>query len=108
MNVKTCFLLLTFVLIALWQGSTSIHRYASPTGAIEKGGRVQVMGRLMASAEGYAVVGEKGDRIMLDTTAKELRLDPGNQVVAVGVVRQGQLVVERLLYKCPSKYEGGQ
>ena len=108
-NLRAYLLVAVFLAIAIWQGGTSIQRYATPADALTRGGRVQVMGTLAVSNEGCYVVGGAGDLVMLDiSTVKNLRLDHGQPVVAVGRVREGAILVERLLYKCPSKYEQGE
>lgn len=107
-NLKAYILVAVFISIAIWQGGSSIQRYATPTDALARGGRVQVMGTLTESSEGHYVVGGDGDKVRLDiSTVKNLRLDPGQHVVAIGMVQEGAIFVERLLYKCPSKYERG-
>lgn len=108
-SLKAYLLAAVFIAIAIWQGGSSIQRYATPADALARGGRVQVMGTLAELNEGYYVVGESGDKINLNKSiGKNLRFDPGQQVVAIGVVRDSALLVERLLYKCPSKYERGE
>ncbi|MDP3488286.1 MAG: cytochrome c maturation protein CcmE [Bacillota bacterium] len=107
-NLKAYLLVAVFIAIAIWQGGSSIQRYATPADALARGGRVQVMGTLAESSEGHYVVGEAGDKVKLDNSSvKNLRLDPGQQVVAIGTVQDSAIFVERLLYKCPSKYEKG-
>jgi len=108
-NLRVYLLVSIFVAIAIWQGGSSIQRYATPADALARSGRVQVMGTLTLSAEGYYVVEGAGVVVKLDiSNAKNLRLDPGQQVVAIGMVRDSAILVDRLLYKCPSKYEQGE
>lgn len=104
-NLKAYLLVIVFLAIAVWQGGTGLARYATPSEAIARGGRVQVMGTLVATEEGYYVRGECGGTVSLDILGgRNIRLDPGQQVVAIGQVKGRGVAVDRLLYKCPSKY----
>jgi len=108
-DLKTYILIAVFAGIAIWQGGASFSRYSTPADALARGGRVQILGTLWDDGKEFAIRGKLGDEILLDIkTGFALRLESGKEVVAVGVVQEGRLRVERLLYKCPSKYEKGE
>lgn len=95
------------LVLALWQGQLVWHRYVSPEEALAMRGSVQVMGTLaVVGEEKIMLVGADGTSIELSLPERDrLRAESGLQVVAIGRVTEGRLLVNRLLYKCPGKYE---
>jgi cytochrome c-type biogenesis protein CcmE len=111
-----------FALVFIALGVTAFQKTLTPYLSFDEArkarGAVQVMGSLDKTSDRY------------DTTRQELRFDlldpaghrmpvtyrgikPGNfkdaiSIVAIGPYRDGRLEAEKLLVKCPSKYQGAE
>lgn len=109
-----------FALVFIALGVTAFQKTLTPYLSFDEArkarGAVQVMGSLDKTSDRY------------DTTRQELRFDlldangnrmpvtyrgikPGNfkdaiSIVAIGPYRDGRIEAEKLLVKCPSKYQG--
>jgi cytochrome c-type biogenesis protein CcmE len=77
---------------------------------------VQVAGKLVQGSDHYDEATQSLDFVITDEHGDTLPVSykgikPGNfneaiQVVAIGRVKDGKLLAEKLLVKCPSKYQG--
>jgi cytochrome c-type biogenesis protein CcmE len=111
-----------FALVFIALGVTAFQKTLTPYLSFDEArkarGAVQVMGSLDKTSDRY------------DTTRQELRFDlldpnghrmpvtyrgikPGNfkdaiSIVAIGPYRDGRIEAEKLLVKCPSKYQGAE
>jgi cytochrome c-type biogenesis protein CcmE len=111
-----------FALVFVGLGVTAFQKTLTPYVSFEEArrakGAVQVMGSLDKTSDQY------------DTARQELRFDlvdanghrmpvsyrgirPGNfkdavSIVAIGPYRDGRIEAEKLLVKCPSKYQGAE
>jgi cytochrome c-type biogenesis protein CcmE len=111
-----------FALVFIGLGVTAFQKTLTPYLSFDEArrarGAVQVMGSLDKASDRY------------DTTRQELRFDlldpnghrmpvsyrgikPGNfkdaiSIVAIGPYRDGRIEAEKLLVKCPSKYQGAE
>ncbi len=109
-------LIIAFVAFGAGAFKSSLTPYVSFEVARSSGNAVQVAGRLLANstrfdeergALAFTLVSEAGDT--LTVTYKGMK--PGNfeeatQIVAIGRFNGTALEAERLLVKCPSKYQG--
>ena len=111
-------LALAFITLGVTAFQKTLTPYLTFDEARKARGVVQVMGSLDKTSDRY------------DTTRQELRFDlldpdghrmpvayrgikPGNfkdaiSIVAIGPYRDGRLEAEKLLVKCPSKYQGAE
>ena len=111
-------LAVAFVLLGVTSFTKTLTPYLSFDEARKAKGAVQVMGSLDKASDQY------------DTARQELRFDlidpignrmpvtyrgikPGNfkdaiSIVAIGPYRNGRIEAEKLLVKCPSKYQGAE
>jgi cytochrome c-type biogenesis protein CcmE len=111
-----------FALVFITLGVTAFQKTLTPYLSFDEArkakGAVQIMGSLDKTSDRY------------DTTRQELRFDlldpsghrmpvtyrgikPGNfkdaiSIVAIGPYRDGRIEAEKLLVKCPSKYQGAE
>ena len=94
----------------------SLTPYVSFDQALASSTAVQVAGRLEEGSDRFDEANESLSFTLLDDEGRRLPvryrgLKPGNfheatQVVAIGRVYDGVLDAEKLLVKCPSKYQG--
>lgn len=111
-------LALVFITLGVTAFQKTLTPYLSFDEARKAKGAVQIMGSLDKTSDRY------------DTTRQELRFDlldpnghrmpvtyrgikPGNfkdaiSIVAIGPYRDGRIEAEKLLVKCPSKYQGAE
>lgn len=102
----TCLQGVVFLALAIWQGSSSLHRYVTPAEALRGNGMVQVVGTVIVSDTGAYLLGDDGIKLPLAFSQNgNVRLESGKHAVALGMATNGTLKVDRILYKCPSKYE---
>ncbi len=81
-------------------------------------GVVQVMGSLDKQSDRYDTSRQELSFQILDASGRRMPvvyrgIQPGNfkdaiSIVAIGRFRQGRIEAERLLVKCPSKYQGAE
>jgi len=111
-------LALGFVSLALTAFQTTLTPYVSFDEARRARGAVQVMGSLDKESDRYDTARQelsfdlrdgKGGRIPVAYRG----VKPGNfrdaiSIVAIGPFRGGRIEAEKLLVKCPSKYQGAE
>ena len=109
-------LVLAFLGYAGWSFVDAVTPYVSVAAAREASGSVQVKGLLDAGAEAPHTEGEyfvftiqdedTGDRLLVRYHGtKPDQFDEAHHIVAVGQFRDGAFQSDKLLIKCPSKYE---
>ena len=104
-----------FVLYAGWAFADSITPYVDIAEARTARGSVQVKGLLDPEASAPAQVGKEFVFGLVDEAGEKLEVhyhgtEPdqfrsAHHIVAVGSYKDGAFEAERLLIKCPSKYE---
>lgn len=108
--------LLGFVGYAAWSFSDSLTPYVSVEEARSAKGTVQVKGVLSPRASAPHMEGESFVFTLMDEESHEELLvryagekpdqfDEAHHIVAIGKYAEGELAAEKLLIKCPSKYE---
>lgn len=81
-------------------------------------GSVQVMGALDKQSDRYDTGRQELSFVLLDPAGRRMPvayrgIQPGNfkdaiSIVAIGPYRDGRIQAEKLLVKCPSKYQGAE
>jgi len=108
--------ILGFVAYGAGAFKSNLTPYVSFAQARSSGEPVQVAGKLVQGSDRYdettqvlyfALEDDHGEKLLIAYKG----LKPGNfheatQVVAIGRYQAGQLEAEKLLVKCPSKYQG--
>lgn len=107
--------ILGFVVYGAWAFRASMTPYVSFDQALASSSAVQVAGRLKPGSHLMDETTGRLSFVLLDEDGRRLEVHywgriPGNfhdadQLVAIGRVNDGVLEAERLLAKCPSKYE---
>jgi cytochrome c-type biogenesis protein CcmE len=107
-----------FVLFGVTAFQKTLTPYLSFDEARKAHGPVQVMGGLDKQSDRYDTVRQQLSFEILDASGGRMPvvyqgIKPGNfkdaiSVVAIGPYRNGRIEAERLLVKCPSKYQGAE
>jgi len=111
---------LVLVIAALAFGAFSLKKSLTPYvgfAQAQKGGTVQIIGKVMAGTDYYdaqanqftfILTDEEGHRQMkvLYAGVKPGNFDQATEVVAIGEYREAVFQADQLLVKCPSKYQG--
>ncbi|HEY1434033.1 MAG TPA: cytochrome c maturation protein CcmE [Thermoanaerobaculia bacterium] len=111
-------LTLAFVGFGLTAFQKTLTPYLSFDEARKARGVVQVMGALDKQSDRYDMKSEELSFDLLDPNGRRLAVvyrgvRPGNfkdaiSIVAIGRYSQGRIEAEKLLVKCPSKYQGAE
>jgi cytochrome c-type biogenesis protein CcmE len=111
-------LTLAFVGFGLTAFQKTLTPYLSFDEATKSKGVVQVMGALDKTSDRYDTGKEELSFDLLDPQGKRMPvmyrgIRPGNfkdaiSIVAIGRYREGRIEAEKLLVKCPSKYQGAE
>jgi len=110
-------LVLGFLALGLTTFSRSMTPYVSFAEAKSAGRTVQVMGALDKGSSAYDIATKTLSFRLLDPNTKEILpvtytdVKPANfeeavSIVAIGRYQGGTFAAEKLLVKCPSKYQG--
>src|SRR3990172_3150658 len=111
---------LVVVIAALAFGAFSLKKSLTPYvgfAQAQKGGTVQIIGKVMAGTDYYdarankftfTLTDEEGHIQMkvLYAGVKPGNFDQATEVVAIGEYREAVFQADQLLVKCPSKYQG--
>lgn len=112
-------LLLAFVGYAVWIFSDSVTPYVGIAEARESKSNVQVKGLLDRNAPPPHMDGEEFVFVLQDEETLETmpvryhgmkpdQFDQAHHIVAIGKYRDDSFYAEKLLIKCPSKYESAK
>ena len=111
-------LALGFVALGLTAFKSTLTPYLSFEDARRSEGVVQVMGGLDKESVRYDAEGGRLIFSLIDETGGKMSVAyrgtrPGNfqdaiSIVAIGRYSEGQIEAEKLLVKCPSKYQGAE
>jgi len=109
---------LGFVVLGLTAFQKTLTPYLSFDEARKAKGTVQVMGALDKESDRYDTASQELSFDLLDPKGGRLRVayrgtKPGNfkdavSIVAIGRYTDGRIEAEKLLVKCPSKYQGAE
>ncbi len=107
-----------FVLLGVTAFQKTLTPYLSFDEARRARGTVQVMGSLDKQSDRYDTATQELSFDILDVSGHRMPvvyrgIKPGNfkdaiSVVAIGRYQKGRIDAERLLVKCPSKYQGAE
>ncbi|HEY6147305.1 MAG TPA: cytochrome c maturation protein CcmE [Thermoanaerobaculia bacterium] len=107
-----------FVLLGLTAFQKTLTPYLSFEEARKARGTVQVMGSLDKASDHYDTAKQELSFTILDPQGGKMPvvyrgIQPGNfkdavSIVAIGPYRDGRVEAEKLLVKCPSKYQGAE
>ncbi len=107
-----------FVLLGVTSFQKTLTPYLSFEEARKARGIVQVMGSLDKTSDRYdtaaqrlsfALVDERGGRMpVIYGGTRPANFKDAISIVAIGRYRDGQIEAEKLLVKCPSKYQGAE
>ncbi|MDW8103817.1 MAG: cytochrome c maturation protein CcmE [Armatimonadota bacterium] len=96
----------------------SLVPYVSVAQARESTRKVQVKGQLVQGTVRidhtrmqtlFVIEDEKGDRLpVVHPKIAQGNIEEATEVVAIGQMQGDAFVAEKILYKCPSKYQGKQ
>ena len=108
--------IVVFVAFGAGAFKSNLTPYVSFEKARAANGAVQVAGKLVEHSDNFDEASSRLMFTLADDHGQQLRvaykgMKPGNfneatQVVAIGRYRDGVLEAEKLLVKCPSKYQG--
>ncbi|HEY3204242.1 MAG TPA: cytochrome c maturation protein CcmE [Thermoanaerobaculia bacterium] len=111
-------LTLAFVGFGLTAFQKTLTPYLTFDEAKKARGVVQVMGSLDKTSDRYDTAREELSFDLLDASGRRMPvvyrgIRPGNfkdaiSIVAIGRYREGRIQAEKLLVKCPSKYQGAE
>ena len=111
-------LTLAFVGFGLTAFQKTLTPYVNFDEARKSRGVVQVMGALDKTSDRYDTVNQELSFNLLDEHGRSMPvayrgIRPGNfkdaiSIVAIGRYREGRIEAEKLLVKCPSKYQGAE
>jgi cytochrome c-type biogenesis protein CcmE len=111
-------LALVFVALGVTAFQKTLTPYLSFDEARKTRGVVQVMGSLDKTSDRYNTAKQELSFDLLDTGGRRMPvvyrgIRPGNfkdaiSIVAIGRYREGRIDAEKLLVKCPSKYQGAE
>ena len=107
-----------FAAFGLTAFQKTLTPYLSFDEARKARGAVQVMGSLDKTSDRYDTTREELSFDLVDAAGRHMPvryrgIRPGNfrdaiSIVAIGRYREGRLDAEKLLVKCPSKYQGAE
>lgn len=111
-----------FALVFITLGVTAFQKTLTPYVSFDEArksrGVVQVMGSLDKESDRYDTAREELRFDLLDPAGNRMPvayrgIKPGNfkdaiSIVAIGSYREGRIEAEKLLVKCPSKYQGAE
>lgn len=110
--------ILAFVVFSAFSFQDSLTPYVNFTQAKSIAGNVQVRGVLATDQVTTAEGGKLVQFILRDETGVEALvsyrgikpdgMEDATSIVAIGKYRDGQFAAEKLLVKCPSKYQSAQ
>lgn len=96
----------------------TIVPYVSVAQARQSNGKVQVKGKLvqgslemdaMQRETRFIIEDAKGDRLpVIHPKLAQGNVEQATEIVAIGQMQGNVFVAEKILYKCPSKYQGKQ
>ncbi len=96
----------------------TIVPYVSVAQARQSNSKVQVKGQLVPGSvqisharmeTRFMIQDDKGDRLpVLHPKLAQGNIEEATEVVAIGQMQGDTFVAEKILYKCPSKYQGKQ
>jgi len=111
-------LALAFVALGLTAFQKTLTPYVTFDEARKAKGVVQVMGALDKTSDRYDTASQELSFSLLDEHGRSLPvayrgIRPGNfrdaiSIVAIGRYKDGRIEAEKLLVKCPSKYQGAE
>ncbi len=111
-------LALAFVALGVTAFQKTLTPYLTFDEARKAKGVVQVMGALDKSSDKYDTASQELSFDLLDDAGRSMPvvyrgIRPGNfkdaiSIVAIGRYRGGHIEAEKLLVKCPSKYQGAE
>ncbi|MGE5278806.1 MAG: cytochrome c maturation protein CcmE [Acidobacteriota bacterium] len=109
---------LAFVVLGLTAFQKTLTPYVSFDEARKSKGVVQVMGSLDKASDRYDTTSQELSFALVDEHGRSMPvayrgIKPGNfkdaiSIVAIGRYRNGRIEAEKLLVKCPSKYQGAE
>ena len=109
---------LVFVVLGVTAFQKTLTPYLSFDEARKARGTVQVMGALDKESDRYNTTRQELSFDLVDTNGRRMPvvyqgIRPGNfrdaiSIVAIGHYHQGHIEAEKLLVKCPSKYQGAE
>lgn len=109
---------LGFVALGVTAFQKTLTPYLSFEEARRARGMVQVMGGLDKTSDRYDAARQELSFDLLDAAGRRMPvtyrgIKPGNfrdaiSIVAIGRYREGRIEAEKLLVKCPSKYQGAE
>ena len=109
---------LVFIVLGVTAFQKTLTPYVSFDEARKSRGVVQVMGSLDKASDQYDTATQELRFDLLDPAGNRMRVSylgvkPGNfkdaiSIVAIGSYREGRIEAEKLLVKCPSKYQGAE
>lgn len=109
-------IVLVFVAFSLTAFQSSLTPYVSFAQAKKMPGTVQVRGVIAADKIAVLESGKTLQFLLRDEAGEEVPvvyqgskpegLEQASSIVAIGKYRSGRFVAEKLLIKCPSKYQG--
>jgi cytochrome c-type biogenesis protein CcmE len=107
-----------FVVLGLTAFQKTLTPYLTFDEARKSRGTVQVMGALDKQSDRYDTGRQELSFVLLDSAGGRMPvayrgIQPGNfkdaiSIVAIGPYREGRIEAEKLLVKCPSKYQGAE
>ena len=113
-----CGFALAFVVLGLTAFNKTLTPYLSFEEAKTSRGTVQVMGALDKESDRYDTAKQELSFELVDPQGRHLPVSyrgvrPGNfkdavSIVAIGRYKDGRIEAEKLLVKCPSKYQGSE
>ncbi len=96
----------------------TIVPYVSVAQARQSSGKVQVKGKLVAGSlqmdavqreTRFTIEDAQGDRLpVVHPKLAQGNVEQATEIVAIGQMQGGVFIAEKILYKCPSKYQGKQ
>lgn len=115
-RIVSLLVLAAFFAYSLYTYQSSLTPYVTFAQAKSAKGVVQVKGNLTSSqivrmeqvrAIAFAVRDDAGEEVMVTYKGvKPAGMEQASNVVVVGKYNEGQFIADRLLVKCPSKYQG--
>lgn len=107
-----------FVVLGVTAFQKTLTPYLSFDEARKARGTVQVMGSLDKASDRYDTAKQELSFTILDAQGQRMPvvyrgIQPGNfkdavSIVAIGPYKDGRVEAEKLLVKCPSKYQGAE
>ncbi len=111
-------LALAFIGLGLTAFQRTLTPYVTFEAALKSKGVIQVMGALDKTSDRYDTANQELSFSLLDEHGRSMPVAyrgvrPGNfkdaiSIVAIGRYQNGRIEAEKLLVKCPSKYQGAE